>query len=159
MVVGGERAEAQVLRVGGQEAGAAVPDLRSRGSAPGMGRGAASLRYLPGRGRAKAVILGAAPTLLPLFPRSLRSQSREEARRREARRVWEPGVQVSEEGGGRGRRWAPRGMWSALAAGALHSSPSLLWVRHSPGVQVSEKCGCLGPRSRALSPKRCTPNL
>ena len=81
MVVGGERAEAQVLRVGEQEAGAAVPDRRSRSSAPGMGRGAASLSYLPGRGRAKAVILGAAPTLLPLFPPSLRSQSREEARR------------------------------------------------------------------------------
>ena len=82
MVVGGERAEAQVLRVpGGQEAGAAVPDLRSRGSAPGRGWSAASLSYLPGRGRAKAVILGAAPTLLPLFSRNLRSQSREEARR------------------------------------------------------------------------------
>ena len=52
--VGGERAEAQVLRVpGGQEAGAAVPDLRSRRLAPGMGRGAASLSYQPGRGRAR----------------------------------------------------------------------------------------------------------
>ena len=54
MGVGGERAEAQVLRVpGGQKAGAAVPDLRSRRLAPGMGRGAASLSYQPGRGRAR----------------------------------------------------------------------------------------------------------
>lgn len=77
-----------------------------------MGRGAASLSYLSGRGRAKAVILGAAPTLLPLSSRNLRSQSREEARRGRAvvsgnleSRFSRRGVEGG--GGGGGQRWAP----------------------------------------------------
>lgn len=148
MGVGGERVEAQVLRVPGcRRRGLRFRTLRSRGWAPGMGRGAAFATSRAGEGQGcDSPSRAHSPTsLLPEPSQPVAGGGAE----REARLVWEPES--------RGRRGPPAGCGLHPAAGVLHSSLPAVG-RHSPGAQVSEKCRRLGPRSPS-DPRGTTPNL